>query len=105
MTIFLGAALCLSLIVILGGFLMDRGGIVAKVNGANGLPLLAALILSFVGSLAVALIAGVFAGWAMLGRVLLFSVLYHPALGALLLWRLQVLATKVATVSKADSAG
>jgi hypothetical protein len=75
MTIFLSIAFCLSLAVILLGYWADRSAVTARINGANGLPILVALIVSAGGSLAVAVIAGVFRGWGMLGWVLLFAML------------------------------
>ncbi len=47
MDIFLGTAVGLSLALILTGFLMDRSAVKARINGANGLPILVALIVSF----------------------------------------------------------
>lgn len=101
MTIFLSIAFCLSLAVILLGYWADRSAVTARINGANGLPILVTLIVSAGGSLAVAVIAGVFGGWAMLGWVLLFAIPYHIILGTLLISRLQSLATRV---SRADAA-
>ncbi len=94
MPFFLGAALLLSLVVILTGYLVDRSAVKARVNGANGLPILAALVVSFAGSLVVAILAGFLGGWAMLGWVLLFTIPYHAGLGVLLIGRLQRLATR-----------
>jgi pheromone shutdown protein TraB len=90
------------LAVILIGF-ADRSAVTAKINGANGLPILVALILSFLASLVVAVIAGLFGGWGMLGKVLLFTVPYHVVVGGLLIWRLQSLATQVAEEDRANS--
>lgn len=103
MTIFLTIAFALSFCLIMLGFWADRSAVTARINGANGLPILVALILSFVSSLAVAVLAGVFSGWAMLGWVLLFTVPYHIGLGGLLIWRLQNLATQVSAKAKAGS--
>lgn len=101
MTIFLIIAFCLSLAVISLGYWADRSAVTARITGANGLPILVALIVSAGGSLAVAVIAGVFRGWGMLGWVLLFAIPYHIILGTLLISRLQSLATRV---SRADAA-
>lgn len=54
MTIFLSIAFGLSLAMIPLGRWADRSGVTARINGANGLPMLVALIVSFLGSLAVA---------------------------------------------------
>lgn len=102
MTIFLSIALALSLTVILIGFFADRSAVKSHINGANGLPILVALVVSFIGSLVVAIVAALFGGWAMLGWVLLFSVPYHGALGGLLIWRLQDLATKASAEDAAQ---
>lgn len=103
MIIFLSAAFCLSLAMILLGYWADRSAVTARITGANGLPILVALIDSAGGSLAVAVIAGVFGGWAMLGWVLLFAIAYHIILGALLISRLQSLATRVSRAEAAKS--
>lgn len=103
MTIFLSIAFGLSLAVILIGFFADRSAVTAKINSANGLPILVALIVSFLASLVVAIIAGLFGGWGMLGKVLLFTVPYHVVVGSLLIWRLQNLAMQVAEEDRAYS--
>ncbi|MFP5481020.1 MAG: hypothetical protein ACLGIE_15245 [Alphaproteobacteria bacterium] len=102
MTLFLGLCVGLSLTLILLGYLMDRGGILGRVNGANGLPILVAVIVSFLFSLVVALIAGIFGGWAMLGWILLLTLPYHLGLFAFLVWRLQSLATRVAKADRGE---
>lgn len=96
MALFLGISVALSLILILIGFRMDRSAIKARINGANGLPVLAALVVSFLASLGIAAVAGIFGGWAMFGWVILFTLPYHIALGALVIWRLQRLASRTA---------
>lgn len=101
MTLFLTIAFVLSFCLIMLGFWADRSAVTARINGANGMPILVALILSFLVSLAVAVIAGVFSGWKMLGSVLLFMLPYHIGLGALLIWRLQSLATRLSAAEKA----
>ena len=103
MTIFLSIAFGLSLSIILLGFWADRSAVTARINGANGLPILVALVLSFLASLAVAVIAWLFDGFEMLVWVLLFSVPYHAGLGGLLIWRLQSLATRVKAADNANS--
>lgn len=77
-------------------FFADRSAVTAKINGANGLPIRVALIVSLLASLVVAVIGGLFGGWGMLGKVLLFTVPYHVVVGGFLIWRLQSLATHVA---------
>lgn len=96
MALFLGTALCLSLILILTGYLVDRSAVRQRINGANGLPMLAALIVSFLISLVLAIVAGLFGGWAILGWVLAFTVPYHVVVGGLMIARLQQLATRAA---------
>ena len=103
MTIFLSIAFCLSLAEILLGYWADRSAVTARINGTNGLPILVALIVSAGGSLAVAVIAGLFGGWAMLGWVLLFAIPYHIILGTLLISRLQSLATRASRAEAANS--
>ena len=103
MSIFLGIAFGLSLAVILIGFFADRSAVTARINGANGLPILVALIVSFLGSLAVAVIAWRFDGFERLVWGLLFTVPYHIGLGGLLIWRLQSLATRAKAADNANS--
>lgn len=100
MTVFLAIAFGLSLGLILLGFWADRSAIKDRINGANGLPILVALIVSFLGSLVVALIAGVFGGWEWMGWIMLLTVPYHAGVAALLIWRLQSLATRVAEMER-----
>ena len=59
MTVFFTIAFVLSFGLIMLGFWADRSAVRAKINGPNGMPILVALIVSFLGSLAVAVIAGV----------------------------------------------
>ena len=101
MSTFLAIAFGLSFGLILLGFFADRAAVKARINGANGMPILVALILSFLGSLGVAVIAGIFGGWAILGWILLLTIPYHVGLAALLIWRLQSLATRVAKIERA----
>lgn len=102
MTTFLAIAFGLSLCVILLGFWADRSAVRAQINGANGMPILAALIVSFLGSLGVALIAGIFGGWGTMGWILLLTVPYHVGLAAFLIWRLQSLATRVGEMARRE---
>lgn len=103
MTLFLSIAFGLSLAIILLGFWADRSAVRAQISGANGLPILVALVLSFLASLAVAVVAGLFDSLELLGWVLLFTVPYHIGLGGLLIWRLQSLATRVRAEENARS--
>ena len=103
MTIFLRIAFGLSLAVILLGFWADRSAVTARINGANGLPILVALVASFLASLVVAVVAGLFDSMEMLVWVLLFTVPYHVGLGGLLIWRLQSLATRAKAEDNANS--
>lgn len=100
MTTFFAIAFALSFGLIMLGFWADRSAVRAKINGANGMPILVALILSFLGSLVVAMIAGIFGSWATLGWIVLLTIPYHIGLAALLIWRLQSLATRVAEMER-----
>lgn len=100
MTLFLTLAACLSLAVILLGYWADRAAIAARINGANGLPVLVALIASFLLSLGTATVAGIWGGWSMLGAVLATTVAAHVTLGGVLIWRLQRLATRAARADR-----
>lgn len=84
----------LSVPVIALGYLMDRGAVVGRINGANGLPILACVAVSFLLSLVVAGVSVFVGGWWMPLWVLAGSVVYHLGGGALLVWRLQVLANR-----------
>jgi hypothetical protein len=61
-TVFLSTALLISLCVVSLGSWTDRSAITARINGANGLPILVSLIVSFLASLLVAIFAGVVGG-------------------------------------------
>lgn len=100
MTTFLAIAFGLSFGVILLGFFADRSAVKAKINGANGLPVLVALIVSFLASLVVAVIAGIFGNWSTMGWIVILTIPYHIGLAALLIWRLQSLATRVAEMER-----
>ncbi len=102
MTTFLAIAFGLSLSLILLGFWADRSAVRARINGANGMPILVALIVSFLGSLVVALIAGVFGSWERMGWILLLTIPYHVGLAAFLIWRLQSLATRIGEIARRE---
>lgn len=102
MTTSLAIAFGLSLSLILLGFWADRSAVRARINGANGMPILVALIVSFLGSLVVALIAGIFGGWATMGWILLLTIPYHVELAAFLIWRLQSLATRIGEIARRE---
>lgn len=102
MTTFLAIAFGLSLSLILLGFWADRSAVRARINGANGMPILVALIVSFLGSLVVALIAGVFGSWEHMGWILLLTIPYHVGLAAFLIWRLQSLATRIGEIARRE---
>lgn len=85
MIIVLSIALGLSLAVILLGFWADCSAFTARINGANGLPILVAPVVSFLGSLAVAVTAWLFEGFDTLAGAMLFSVSYHIGFGGLLI--------------------
>lgn len=67
----------LSAIVILVGMMMDRAAIRERINGANGLPILAAIALSAAGSLILAAILGVLWGVPAALITLLLSAFWH----------------------------
>jgi len=100
MNIFYTVSALILLAVILTGYLMDRSAIRQRINGANGLPVLAALVVSFGGSILVSFIAALVDGWTAMGWVLVLSVACHAALGRLLIGRLQGLATEVSAQRK-----
>lgn len=102
MTLFLTIAFGLSLCLIMLGFWADRSAVKAQINGANGMPILVALIVSFLGSLVVALIAGIFGGRSLMGWILLLTIPYHVGLAALLIWRLQSLATRIGELARQE---
>lgn len=95
MTLFLALSLGLSMLVLGLAYVMDRGAIRGRVNGANGLPLAAALVVSALGSLAVAALTAIFWGWAAALGVLGFSALWHWGAAKLLIGALQRLADRV----------
>jgi MFS family permease len=100
MTILLSVTFSLSLCIILVGFLADRSAVKAKINGANGLPVLVALIVSFLASLIVAAISGILGNWSTMGWIVLLTIPYHIGLAAFLIWRLQSLATRISEMER-----
>ncbi|MCM8737983.1 hypothetical protein M5E06_28060 [Azospirillum sp. A1-3] len=103
MVILLSLSLTLSLVVLLGAAAMERAAILGRINGANGLTILVALIVSAAASLVVSLLAGWIGGWSALLAVLAGSALYHWAMAKLLLGSLQALASRIAAGDRAKS--
>lgn len=103
MALLLSLSLALSLIVLLGAAAMERAAILGRINGANGLTVLVALVVSAAASLLVALLAGWIGGWSALPAVLAGSVLYHWAMAKLLLGGLQAIASRIAAGDRAKS--
>jgi hypothetical protein len=95
MTTFLWVSVSISLALILLAVLMERSAIMARINGANGMVILVALVVSFLASLLVALICGVLEGFGALFVVLGGSIVYHAVLGVVTVGYLQKLATWV----------
>jgi hypothetical protein len=89
MTLFLLLALALSAALIGLGYMMDANAIKARINGANGLPLLAAVLVSGAGLVVVAVICGIWAGPALAFGVLGASLLWHFGALRLAVWHLQ----------------
>lgn len=96
MTILLALYLVLSLAILMIAWAMERAAILQRINGANGLTLVAAVVLSFAASLPVALIGGYLAGWTLLPVLLAASGLWHWGMLRLLAAWLQRIATRVA---------
>ncbi len=103
MVLLLSLSLTLSLIVLLGAAAMERAAILGRINGANGLTILVALVVSAAASLVVALLAGWIAGWSALLAVLAGSAIYHWAMAKLLLGGLQAIASRIAASDRAKS--
>lgn len=103
MVLLLSLSLVLSLIVLLGAAAMERAAILGRINGANGLVILVALVVSSAASLVVALLAGWIAGWGALLAVLAGSALYHWAMAKLLLGGLQAIASRIAAGDRVKS--
>ncbi|PWC38961.1 hypothetical protein [Azospirillum sp. TSO35-2] len=103
MVLLLSLSLTLSLVVLLGAAAMERAAILGRINGANGLVILVALMVSAAASVIVALLAGWIDGWSTLLAVLAGSALYHWAMVKLLLGGLQALASRIAASDRAKS--
>lgn len=103
MLLLLSLSLALSLILLLGAAAMERAAILGRINGANGLTILVALIVSAAASLVVALLAGWIGGWSALLSVLAGSALYHWAMTKLLLGGLQAIASRIAAGDRAKT--
>jgi hypothetical protein len=102
MVIFLSLSFALSLLVLLGAAAMERSAIIGRVNGANGLVMLVALISSALASVVVAIIAAWLSGWTILCAVLAGSALYHWVMAKTLIGGLQALATRVVASDQAN---
>lgn len=105
MVTLLSLSLALSLLILLGAAAMERSAIIGRVNGANGLIMLAALAVSALASVAVALVAAWLAGWTVLLAVLAGSALYHWVMAKTLIGGLQTLAKRVAAAEDAGRQG
>lgn len=102
----LGLWLALSLAVLLVAAAMERSAILGRVNGANGLFALAALVVSALGSVAAAVAAAWVGGWAVLPAALAASALYHWAMAKVLVGGLGALAKRMAAAQgPAERAG
>ena len=89
MTLFLLACLGLSCLILFIGFAMDAAAIRQRINGANGLPFLAALWLSLLLSIAAAAVTLWQWGFAAALLVLAVSALWHWGAFHLLVGALQ----------------
>ncbi len=103
MVLLLSLSLTLSLVVLLGAAAMERAAILGRINGANGLTILVALIVSAAASPVVSLLAGWIGGWSALLAVIAGSALYHWAMAKLLLGGLQAIASRIAAGDRAKS--
>lgn len=100
MLLLLSLSLALSLLLLLGAAAMERSAIIGRINGANGLAVLVAFIVSGAASILVAIAAGWLGGWVVLPAVLVGSALYHWAMAKMLLGGLQALATRISASDK-----
>ncbi|MBP2310191.1 hypothetical protein GBZ48_22570 [Azospirillum melinis] len=103
MVLLLIISLTLSLVLLLGAAAMERAAILGRINGANGLTILVALVVSAAASLVVAVLAGWIGGWSALLAVLAGSALYHWGMAKLLLGGLQAIASRIAAADRAKS--
>lgn len=104
MPTFLWVCTGVSLLALLIATLAERSAIVGRINGANGMIILVFLIVSFLASILVAIVSGIFGGWSMFWRVLGGGVLYHAVMGAATIGYLQWFATRSAAEFKAEQA-
>ncbi|MCL7406788.1 hypothetical protein MWN63_12425 [Paradonghicola geojensis] len=94
MTLFLGIALGLSLLLIFGGYLMDLGAVIGGVDGATGLPIFVLSMISFIGSFPVPILAWIFGGWDYAWPIILGISPYHLGLVFLLVKHLEFIARR-----------
>lgn len=94
MLIYFALALALSAAILLVATAMERSAIKNRINGANGLTLLAAFIVSGLGSLLVSLIAAWLWGWLAGLASLAISGLWHWTMWNLVMRNVQRLVDK-----------
>lgn len=103
MVTFLSLSFAVSPVVLLGAAAMERAAVLGRINGANGLAMLVALIVFALASVVVAIIAAWLSGdGIMLFAVLVGSALYHWVMAKTLFGGLQALAARVAASDKAN---
>jgi hypothetical protein len=91
MLIFFFLMLALSAVLLLGATAMERSAIKAGINGANGLAILAAFIVSGLASLVASLIAAMIWGWVAALASLVLSGLWHGAMWKIVMTNIQAL--------------
>lgn len=80
---------CISVALMLFGYLMDRAAVEGEIKGANGLPIFLMTNLS-IGVWAVAAIVSIFlSGWGMFFLIIFLTKPFNIALLQFLVWRLE----------------
>lgn len=89
MSIFLGLAAAVSILLILIGYAMDRSGIEGGINGANGLPLIVLTVISIAWSFIVCIILAIMGAWGPFWTILISTGPVHIAVLRFFVWRLE----------------
>lgn len=89
---------CISVTLMLFGYLMDKAAVEGEIKGANGLPIFLMTNLS-IGVWAIAAILSIFlSGWGMFFLIILLTKPFNIALLQFLVWRLETVRKQKTTV-------
>jgi hypothetical protein len=89
---------CISIALMLFGYLMDRAAVEGEIKGANGLPIFLMTNLS-IGVWAIAAIVSIFlSGWGMFFLIIILTKPFNIGLLRFLVWRLETVGRRKTTI-------